>query len=211
MKGLILKDFYNLRSSFKQTVFFNILFITFGVVFKNPIFIFTLIAMLGFNFPLACFTYDEKVDFYSYGLSLPLSRRQIVLARYLTTFILLVSSVGIISLVNIFLIVPRMDIILLDSMASIFSITATIVVLLNIMIPLSFKSGVEATRKFLPIIVVSIAAIVFLFKEPILKFLGNKDIEAFFLTGFKLAPIVLIILSLISIKLSIKFMENKDF
>lgn len=98
MKGLILNDFLSMRKLMKSILF---VFVVFGVVWGTMDQAATgaiVICVMGISYLFNLFSYDEYYHWEEYVSILPLTRKQIVLARYMTfavgsLMLLLISSV----------------------------------------------------------------------------------------------------------------------
>lgn len=85
MIGLVYKDFLCLRKSAASYLFVVAIYglLTVAGVWDGTI-LSTVLAVLISMLPYSCFSYDNIAKWELYGLSLPLRRSRIVLARYLT-------------------------------------------------------------------------------------------------------------------------------
>lgn len=87
MIGLLLKDFYSLRSFLlKQLSLLFIVYICVGIAMKSMAFLAPMLLMSVLISVISSFSIDESSQFYSFALTLPLSSRDIVGARYLLFF-----------------------------------------------------------------------------------------------------------------------------
>lgn len=98
MKGLLLKDMYNLKGYTRQYLILLIFFMIFGISMGNSHYIMWMSLVLGLNLGFASFPFDEEGG-YAYMLSCPVGRKTMVQAKYLLGLIsgaaiLLCSAVG---------------------------------------------------------------------------------------------------------------------
>ena len=93
MIGLVYKDFLCLRKSAASYLFVVAIYglLTVAGVWDGTI-LSTVLAVLISMLPYSCFSYDNIAKWELYGLSLPLRRSRIVLARYLTVLLALAFS-----------------------------------------------------------------------------------------------------------------------
>ena len=211
MKALILKDFFNLRDNLKQGIFLILIFSAISIYNKNPIFIVSILTMLSLSFSLSSFVYDEKSDFYAYALSLPISRKSLVISRYLTGLIILILSGCLAGIVYLILSLLKLQVDGMEFLISSLAIASVVVIFMAILFPVSFKYNVERARY----VSLGLFGIPFflglILRRPLANYLKNiKDLEGLILFGLKLLPLVLIIFLAISIFLSIKFFQAKD-
>lgn len=158
MKGLILKDFYNL-SNYKKVLLFLILF--YGVLgFATD----SIASMLGVIIVLSAaltptlFSYDEFSKWDCYALSMPLTRRDVVLARYIVSAILVAASTILTGAMIVIAGIIKPDTNTGEAWLSLKLMLAFALFFISIMMPVCYKIGPEKGRLymmasiFLPII-----------------------------------------------------------
>lgn len=223
MKGLIIKDLLNL-SSYKTTLLIILIFCSIGMVGTDavnvaPIFITVMIGMIV----LSTFNYDETSHAEKYILSLPLTRKEIVMSKYVLAIVanILGSIVGIlltIIIVNVINVIRPEDLIKLDFEN--LSITAVsgifgVALIQAIQIPSVYRFGAEKGRiqmfLLLFLLVLMIAGVGFL----ITKIGFDINIEKInrFMNHFGIPILILVsaILYYISYKISYKFLKKKEY
>lgn len=223
MKGLIIKDLLNL-SSYKTTLLIILIFCSIGMVGTDavnvaPIFITVMIGMIV----LSTFNYDEASHAEKYILSLPLTRKEIVMSKYVLAIVanILGSIVGIlltIIIVNVINVIRPEDLIKLDFEN--LSITAVsgifgVALIQAIQIPSVYRFGAEKGRiqmfLLLFLLVLMIAGVGFL----ITKIGFDINIEKInrFMNHFGIPILILVsaILYYISYKISYKIFKKKEY
>ena len=80
MKGLILRDLLNLRKNLK-TIIIMCLFYTLLFSTLNPTFLSGMITILFAMQILTTFSYDDYSKWNMYALSLPITKKQLVLSK----------------------------------------------------------------------------------------------------------------------------------
>ena len=219
MKGLIIKDLLNL-SSYKTTLLIILIFCSIGMVGTDavnaaPIFITVMIGMIV----LSTFNYDETSHAEKYILSLPLTRKEIVMSKYVLAIV--ASIVGIlltIIIVNVINVIRPEDLIKLDFEN--LSITAVsgifgVALIQAIQIPSVYRFGAEKGRiqmfLLLFLLVLMIAGVGFL----ITKIGFDINIEKInrFMNHFGIPILILVsaILYYISYKISYKIFKKKEY
>ena len=91
MKGLVLKDIYNLGTTWKTMAAMSLFYLLYGFMMSSS----AMIGMLVMIFSLqvvSAFTYDKLSGFESYAMTLCATRREIVRSRYMTALLLLFSA-----------------------------------------------------------------------------------------------------------------------
>ena len=223
MKGLIIKDLLNL-SSYKTTLLIILIFCSIGMVGTDavnaaPIFITVMIGMIV----LSTFNYDEASHAEKYILSLPLTRKEIVMSKYVLAIVanILGSIVGIlltIIIVNVINVIRPEDLIKLDFEN--LSITAVsgifgVALIQAIQIPSVYRFGAEKGRiqmfLLLFLLVLMIAGVGFL----ITKIGFDINIEKInrFMNHFDIPILILVsaILYYISYNISYKIFKKKEY
>lgn len=223
VKGLIIKDLLNL-SSYKTTLLIILIFCSIGMVGTDavnaaPIFITVMIGMIV----LSTFNYDETSHAEKYILSLPLTRKEIVMSKYVLAIVanILGSIVGIlltIIIVNVINVIRPEDLIKLDFEN--LSITAVsgifgVALIQAIQIPSVYRFGAEKGRiqmfLLLFLLVLMIAGVGFL----ITKIGFDINIEKInrFMNHFGIPILILVsaILYYISYKISYKIFKKKEY
>lgn len=146
MKGLLLKDIFTLRKQFSMLALIFVFYSIWGYFVGNYVFLSSFMPFIFTMMVLTSFSYDDASKWTGFALSLPVSRKCLVLSKYALTLIL--TFIGaILSLVFGYLLLfisrePVTEEILVSSLISSF----LCLLFSSIMIPLVFKSGVEKSR-----------------------------------------------------------------
>ena len=85
MKGLLLKDWYQVRTSMK-TMYLTVAFVLVILVFSTSnAYVFPVSYAAGFLgiLPVNLLTYDQSVGWVEYGRTLPVSKKTLVAEKYL--------------------------------------------------------------------------------------------------------------------------------
>ena len=221
--GLIKKDLLNL-SSYKTSLFILIIFCAIaigstGTITFVPIIICAITGMIA----LSTFNYDETSQADKYTLSLPVTRQDIVLSK----FILAISSTVIgallgylftIALVNILNIIRPDSLITLDYnklLTSTIGAMFGISLIQSIQIPSIYKWGAEKGRIQMFVLIFVLIAFILGISYFIINSNFNitiEDIETF-MNKFGIITLILsmIVMYYISFKLSLKIFKRKDY
>lgn len=95
MIGLILKDFLTIK---KTLIYMVVVLLIFGGVYSsldNSYFVAFFISIMMVSIVISTMSYDEFYHWERYAVTLPLSRRQIVGAKYISALLLFVLGTGI--------------------------------------------------------------------------------------------------------------------
>lgn len=217
MKGLMKKDLYNL-SSYKVSLLIALIFCSCFVLMDNinfgPVIFSVMLGMMT----LSTFNYDETSKSEKYILSLPVTKKEIILSKYvLGVFASVIGAfLGMaitIVLVEIYNIVSSSAI--FYSIESLFSTTIGSIFGVSfiqaIQIPSIYKWGAERGRIQMFIIIVIIAVVGVL----LTSLLKGIDISAltkiFNQYGLILIILATIFMYAISYKISLKIYKNKEY
>ena len=83
MKGLLIKDFLSIRRQAKVYLFIGVLWVGMSVVNKDTAFFQGFIVLICSMMPITALAYDERAHFEKYALTMPLSRKDLVVSKYL--------------------------------------------------------------------------------------------------------------------------------
>lgn len=147
MKGLIIKDLFAMKSYLKSLYFIVIFYIIVGLFLGNVNFYNSMIMFMGTLSVLTLFSYDKYYKWNIYSVSLPLKRKKIVLAKYISSYCIITIAFllcTVIDMLNLFIVdseVPFNIAILIDLMYYILCI-----LYIGLIIPLIYKFDVEKGR-----------------------------------------------------------------
>lgn len=220
MTGLLKKDYFLLKSNLKTYIIVVLFYIILGFVSDNASMIASMLIMLFAMQAITTLSWDDNAKWEPYALTMPVSRHLLVLAKYIFSFLLVITGVilsTISSLVSCLLshtAYSLSDFILPLVFACIYS------VFMAILLPIIFKLGVEKARTVMYII----------FIVPFLLIVGGAALfERFFSDnsaitdmllrcGKQLAPfmpviipVVLLAAIIISYRAAINIIDKKDF
>lgn len=164
MKGLLLKDIYNMRKVGKQYLLILLFFTCYCFFLKNPSF-FPMMTVMSFSMlVLTTMGYDEAAGFDKYALTLPLNREDLVRAKYLLLVLLLVFSfvLGMLGRTLIGLFMQGDTEPILDQMLSVATVAVIFLLVYATILPLVFKLGVEKARMMMMVCYIAVFAGIFI-------------------------------------------------
>lgn len=214
MKGLILKDLLNLRKNLK-TIIIMCLFYTLLFSTLNPTFLSGMITILFAMQILTTFSYDDYSKWNMYALSLPITKKQLVLSKYILgiSFIIFggVFSFILTSLLSLF----KGSFILGDLVASIIGSTGIMILMILILLPLIFKYGVERSRIML-LAIFAIPTVLILIISKVLALTGipfpsEEQLNALLPVICIIATLILIAGIYVSYMTSVKIITKKEY
>ena len=159
MNSLILKDFISLKS-YSKTLVIIIGFFTI-ITFTNdePSFLSGMIILIMSMLPITSFSYDQHAKWDLFSQTLPVSRKQLVMSKYVLGIISIVAGAILAILLNVAVLLVKsleVDIWYLILANSLIALVALLY--LSILIPLVYKFGVEKSR-LLTIVVLAIPSV----------------------------------------------------
>ena len=215
IKGLIVKDFQTIKS-YKTTVLYMITifivcaFINNEVINFLSVFMPLCFGMLG----ISSFSYDNLAKADKYLLTFPINKKDIVKARYI--YILLSTLLGTLLGFVLTLIaqeVKTSNILIGSTVASIIGSLSAIMFLQAFQIPIMYKFGAEKGRIIQMTMTVVLMVGISLIATALMKF-SNISLDSFIviLKNYLIAilGIVVVILYILSFKISCKIYEKKE-
>ncbi len=209
MLGLIKKDLLMIKGNLRQAILFLVVFIILALQENNIIVIVPVfVSMMIF---MTTFSYDEYNKWEAYAISLPVSRKNIVKAKYFASIILWAIALLVTAVITVVMGIFEQNINYSEMIGMILGCVFSIVLLEALMFPLIFKFGVEKGRIGVFIGVFVIAALLgFIFTGIDLEN-ANGFIEFFNNYYYILIPLVAVILMVISYFVSKKIYLKKEF
>lgn len=216
IKGLILKDLLQLKSYKRTLIVYILIFILTGFAQETTKGIGVMVAVmltLGFGmFSMASFNYDEQAKSDGYFLTFPLTKRNILLAKYILVILSTIvgTIVGVLASILIIYFIdkqfPNINDILYTILGGIFGVG----LIEAIQIPCVYKWGAEKGR----IQMFIVAALIVVLALGVLSFASDLNISILANKTENFIPIVLTLLIIliyyISYKVSYKIYKNKE-
>lgn len=209
MKGLLIKDLYSIRQYLKSILLILAFFALFSIgLGDSAILLEGMIVMFFMMMTIYSFSADNLAKWDRYALSLPISRLEIVTSKYILSFFLCLTGtlLSLILVSAVLAIKPLNNFDFTDHLLATASIFAISIFFSSVLLPLIFKFGVEKSRMFLILIFAIPSASVIVLDKIGLK----MPTEGEFLSFFKLIPIIILILLLVSYLVSLKIYTNKE-
>jgi hypothetical protein len=165
MKGLILKDFMNLKKNLKMFGIFTVLYGFMAFMSEDSSFFSSIFTMLIAILTLSVYSYDEMAKWDGYAMTMPISKENIVQGKYIV--MLLLTSIGasfslVISIMLNF--IMKADSILFVIQNCILG-AAIVILFYSIIIPFITKLGVEKARLIIFAVYMIPFAIILLVKQ----------------------------------------------
>ncbi|HWT73414.1 MAG TPA: ABC-2 transporter permease [Mobilitalea sp.] len=217
MKGLILKDFINLKKNLKIFGGLTVLYGVMAIASDDTSFFSSIFVLLYAILTLSLYSYDDMAKWDVFAQTCPISKDNIVQSKYLMMLLLTLLGVVYGSLFTIIINIIIKSDSLLNGLQSIGAGTAIVILFYCIIIPFITKMGVEKAR----LILFAVYAIPFVIVLAMNKMLSNGDfvvpemliklantcMEYIYL----IVPIVVIIALSISYGISVLIYQKKEF
>ena len=202
MKGLLFKDLYTIKM--QSTFLLLIVFLGAFLTYSNGNAGF-LIVILGITIPVNAIAFDERANWDKYALTMPISRKDLTISKYVLALVVLVLGT-LLSSGFMFFIHKG------DPAANLAMIGGSFLfgmLLISLLLPLCFKLGTEKARLFLIIIVFGVVGIgTFILSNDRLASFSPAEASLSTVVGVIAAAIILIFIA--SMLLSLRIMEKKE-
>jgi ABC-type transport system involved in multi-copper enzyme maturation permease subunit len=210
MIGLLLKDIYTMRQYVKTLLFMLVFFAVISAGLDNPATFFEgFIILMSMMLTISSFSYDDLAKWDRYALTLPVSRKEIVAGKYLLSIVLCVAATVISFLIStiILTVKPVAGFGLTEQLFATAAIVSIAFFFTGILLPLTFKFGVEKSRILMFVIFAApSAAVIALDKLGI-----PMPTEASLMNFLKLLPLIVILLYYLSYRLSVRIFSKREF
>ena len=211
MKGLLLKDFYNLSRMIKQYLLILAAMGVWAFFMKNAAFISMYIALCSAMLVLSSFSYDEYARFDIYAMTMPIDRKTLVQEKYVLLLLAVGGGTAVgIPVGGLFGLAFHAD--FAETAVSSLAVGCLFLIVYSFVFPYIFKWGVEKAR----MIMVGSYLIIFLLFIGVLKLAGISGVrlsEMDFLDW--LIPTAMTVLAVVvmgaSYVISLKIVEKKEW
>lgn len=211
MKGLLLKDFCILKKQMKIVAVLVVFYAIWAIVSKTPSMMGVMIILLSIMLPITSMSYDEAGQWYRYAFSFPISRRALVLSKYVLGFLVSLCGLAISAVGNIAVLVITGWENALESWLIIIGFLEIGVIFLSVVIPVMFRFGVEKGR----LLIIAIALIPSLLAVMITGMLESSGVpmpsgdvlQAIFYSS----PLFTLAVFLVSFRISVGICRKKEY
>lgn len=201
MKGLLLKDILNLRQQGKVYFLIIAIWLAIAIASSDGNFFSGVMMMFTVLVPLSAAAYDDKAKWDRYALTMPISRWDIVLSKYLLAFICAVVSAFLSEIVMVIITGDVCNSLLLSA---IYIMVGMLFV--SLILPFIFRFGVEKARLIMMAIVLIPTILMTVISRMDIRLPEWKEPEKI----VWLFPIVVITIVAISVVVSKKIYDHKE-
>ena len=206
MLGLVIKDFY-ITKKYMKTIFMIVIFYSvFCTIYSNMPFLAGMIILSFSMIVLTTIAYDDAVKWDKYALSMPVSRKNIVFAKYVSTAIYTLSGSIITLVLTIIIQLIKKAQVTNEDLFTILAISTIGFVLVSVLLPLVYKFGLEKARLLLVLVFAIPFAVVLIAKSMNIAVPSERSIYNILI----FSPFVALIIFVLSFYISSKIYENKE-
>jgi len=195
MKGLVLKDLYNLRKYGKTILLISAFYVMLTFMMENATMFAGMIVVMFAITSVTSFAYDSQSGWETYVLSIPVSRKDVVLSKYVLALLLAVAGSLLAMLVGWLNGIIKNTSNFSEVLITSYMLFAVAVVFLSILLPLVYKFGVERSRVIiLAVFAIPIAAGFVLGQTGTVPEINEQTINRILL----LSPLAIVVCSIVS-------------
>lgn len=218
MKGLVIKDFYNLRKVLKQYAALGLFFGAMSIIMKSGFYIVMMVSFLTPILSISALTYDEQSNFNKYSLTLPVRVKDIVKSKYVLLSILTIGALLVATPIG--MIISSIFNEEFKDLLILAYIVASVALCLNgVMISIIYKVGSEKSRMIMMAILAVPMILVYFLISLLMENTTTQDIiqdlALFVEKNYRFLlfiPIILVvIIMVITYRISVGIMKKKEF
>lgn len=165
MNGLLYKDLLNLTPTLKYLAFMALIFCVVFIPLGNELPVYIILIMFGALLPTTAISFDTAARWDKYAVSLPVTRREIVAARYqlMVGGICVAGVISLIIAVAMMILMPGEGIFLpyFSPLMLMVLFVACGLLLGSIALPLTLKFGMEKMRYIIMVIALTPVVVIF--------------------------------------------------
>ena len=208
MKGLIFKDFVNIKSQLKMYIIFVAGFFVLGMVSGATEVLSALMPMLAVLIPITAVAYDDLSGWNGFALSMPVSRADLVTARYLFTEMIMV-AMAVITCAEYIAVSRNIG----EAVMTTVLLYAVSNLMFAVIMPIIMKFGVQKARAIFMVIAAGAAALIVWLSGDRASAIGDAVLSVKLNDAviFAIALAGSLLLVFISMKLSQGIYRRKDF
>lgn len=211
MKGLILKDLINIKSSLKSMILFILMFaFIFSMGDGNNSGFMGFIIVLCTTMIISTFVYDDTNKWDGYALTMPITRNEIVLSKYLTMLIFGLTGAFFSLVISILIGIFKNNLILNEVLLVTVLLLSVSLCFGSLILPLVYKFGTEKARLFMILCFLVPTAILLGIKSILDNFNSALSVEVILNTIVYSLPFIAILLFVGSYFISSKIYSKKD-
>lgn len=211
MKGLIIKDLYELIKQCRFVLLLCLIYMIISIMGESSTFFLAFAIVFISMLPITVMAYDEKSKWDSYAITMPYTRKEMVLSKYI------LSLIGIFSMSILYLILRGGTFLIIDGNLSMLPemITSMLPMILvailfsSVNFPIIFKFGAEKGRLAM-IILCALVGGIFGATAAGAEESGDIFVKIFSSIPNIVYPIAAVVLLMVSFLISVKVYEKRE-
>lgn len=207
MRALIIKDFITLRKQAKLMGIIVLFYIAYSVMVDSVSMITTMVILLCSMLPVTSMSYDEYCKWDKYALTLPISRKDITVSKYMLSLLLELIAVVILTPVNLVMVSRTGEMSTQECLLNILFAVLVGILFVSIMLPILYKFGVEKGRMVLMLVILVPVAVAFILAKLNISMPSGATLEKI----LYFVPAAVILLFTFSMLLSIHICSKKEY
>ena len=213
MKGLILKDLYNLKNNGKSIIFVLVVFSFVSFSQNNIGFLIGYTILLGSMLVINTMSYDNIAKWDKYALTMPVTRRDVVLSKYMVSIIVIFIGAVLATVLGFAQGINKHNL----NVIEIFTVNGAALAggffFISIMLPVIYKFGVEKSRVLILLVFLAPAGVV-IGRSKLGKLKFSPLAIQYMHIALQYLPIIILVMTIlimvVSYCISFKVYENKD-
>lgn len=202
MKGLLLKDLINLGKQTRAIAIILFFYLVFAFFSEDSTMYGGIVSIMLVMMVITSMAYDERSKWDRYALTMPVSRDQLVLSKYLLGLIL--SGIGLV--VNLILLNLTSAMPFGEVMVLAFALFGVGMFILAVLLPLMYHFGVERGRMLMILVLFMPTAAILILSRSGISPPGEAVLQAL----PYVLPVVLVLSTALSILLSLRIYRRKE-
>lgn len=192
------------KPQFRSWAFVLFIFIAYGIIFRNVSMIMMMISVLGLVSCFNSFSYDKQFRCDEYLAAMPVSRKELVLSKYAFIFCLdLALTMAAMIFTTGYAVWSGESV--LELLAGGGAIFLVLVVMQSVLIPMVYIMGIDKARYVNMVIWMLPWVLIMLFRDRL-----PKIEEETILMILKTAPVLALVMVVLSVWVSVKVFRGKD-
>lgn len=210
MKSLILKDLYNISHNSKAMILILIVMGAFFIPMNGPVSYVAISTLLCSMMVVTTFSFDDTVKWNRYALVMPVTRKEIVISKYIVLLLFSLCGVFIGIIVSFGAEIFTHNIIVLETLFSGAASLGIALIFGSIIIPLLFKYGAEKARMLMILCFLIPAGIVYAIMNIAQRLNLSLSDTGLLSNLLWFIPLLIIAFVLISVKISTRIFNKVE-
>lgn len=202
MKGLLLKDIINLKQQGKIYLLMLGIWLAIGFVNKDGNFFGGIMMMLTVLIPISAIAYDEKAKWDRYALTMPVTRKDIVLSKYILAVVCAIGGTFLSEIISVIITKKPKESLITSLMF--FSLG---LIFASIVLPIIFKFGIEKGRLLMLAVVLMPTVLAMILSKAGVSLPSDAMIQR----AIPFSPIAAVLIIIFSSIISTHIYRRKEF